>query len=324
MLLLTIVGQQFFTCRRRIIKVIVKRYYFIIIVGILFVTYALYSLIHDDYLSSDAFHEKQYITWGVKKVNNVNWLRKSYEKPVNIAVMDSGVDFQHQDFNNDLKNGYNALDPNSKPIDDNGHGTIVTGIIAAKDNSMGIIGVAPNANVYPVKVLDEFGEGTITDVVNGIEWCIQNGIDIINMSFAISYDDENLKDAIIKALKQEIIIVASASNGNEMQVGYPASYEGVISVAAVDRHLKVYKESSKGTVDFFAPGVDIWSTSKNNSYVSSSGNSNAAPFITGVIGNLLGNGAKPEDIYSILGNNIVDNVSSKGLITGKGFVKLNN
>lgn len=81
--------------------------------------------------------------------------------------------------------GFNAINPSELPIDDYGHGSLVAGVIAAKNNNIGVVGIAPDVELYPVKVLDKYGEGEITDIAEGVDWCIENKIQVINMSFAI-------------------------------------------------------------------------------------------------------------------------------------------
>lgn len=231
----------------------------------------------------------QMIPWGVKMINAPEVWAETTGKNVKIAVMDSGFDFRHPDFGQNVKEGFNAIEPKLLPNDDYGHGTLVTGVIAAKNNSIGVIGVSPDAEIYPVKVLDQYGEGDIVDIVRGIDWCIENKIQIINMSFALKDNDPLLKSSIEKALKSGIIIVASASNSFGGKVGYPASYDGVISVTSVDENVHLAEKSPIGKIDFSAPGVGIVSTFNNEDYKEYSGNSLAAPHITGIIALILEN-----------------------------------
>lgn len=274
--------------------------------------------------------EKQYVPWGFGRTEIEKLSRKSVSiKQVKIAVLDSGVNFNHPDFEGKIKNGFNAINPNEKPWDDNGHGTLVTGILAAQDNSFGIIGIIPNANIFPVKVLDQFGEGEVSDVVKGIEWCIENKMNIINMSFSLNYDNPLLRKAVYQALDSGVIVVASARNGRDNNVGYPASYSGVFSIIAVDKKLNVYKESSQGKVDFSAPGVGILSTNMNDYYEIMDGNSVATPFVTGIIGRLISQTndvLTNEEIYNFLQSNSLRlgkiDSNKKNRVYGNGFIKI--
>ncbi len=303
-----------------------KSVFFVVFVVLLIVIYAIIKPSSIFEVSLENLLEKQYLPWGISSMGLVKVpVEAPSSKKVNIAVMDSGVNFNHPDFENKIKDGYNALNPNKKPWDDNGHGTLVTGVIAAQNNSIGVVGVIPHANIYPVKVLDEFGEGEIADVVEGIEWCIENEINIINMSFSLNYDDQRLRDAIHKALNSGINIVASASNGRDQEVGYPASYNGVFSVVAVDEKLNIYEESSKGKIDFAAPGVEVISTGINNDYEKIEGNSIATPYITGLIAILLAETNEIityQEIIDFLEDNVLD-LGDRGIdsIYGYGFVK---
>jgi len=277
-------------------------------------------------VSSKDLEEKQYVSWGTSEMGLEEFsVEVIPNRSLNIAVLDSGVNFNHPDFENKILDGYNTIEPNEKPWDDNGHGTLVTGILAAQNNSIGIVGIIPHVNIFPVKVLDEFGEGEILDVVEGIDWCIENSIDIINMSFSLNYDNQILNDAIHKALDSGIIIVSSATNGRDYDVGYPASYNGVISVVAVNEKLKIYEESSKGKIDYAAPGVDIFSTGLNNDYQKIDGNSIATPHITGLIALLLSQTNESltnQDVIDYLNDNVID-LGNRGFdpIYGYGFVK---
>lgn len=234
------------------------------------------------------YKNREIIPWGIESMN-IQEIHKSgfTGKGIKVAFLDSGINY-HSDFKKKhIKKGYNATNPSIIPNDDNGHGTLIAGVVAASKNDFGFLGVAPDIDVYPVKVLDEFGLGDIDVVIDGIEWCIKNKVDIINMSFAISKDSKKLKEAINKALDSGIIIVASAKNSYGGEVGYPASYEGVISVTAVDSKLKAGDTTPRGKIDFSAPGVDIISTTFDGSYDYYSGTSIATPFISGVIALLL-------------------------------------
>ncbi|MFM9278234.1 S8 family peptidase [Paenibacillus jiagnxiensis] len=227
---------------------------------------------------------EEVMPWGVKRINApVLWEEGITGENVKVAVLDTGVDFNHPDLKKVLQKGYNTINPAALPVDDNGHGTLTTGIIAAQHNQVGIMGVAPGVQLYPVKVLDEFGEGEILNVIQGIDWCIENKIDVINISFSIMKNDKKLENAIQKAINSGIIIVASGSNSHGGEVGYPAAYEDVVSVTSVNNRLSVGKSSPKGKIDFSSPGVDVVSTALNGEYEVTTGTSFSAPYVTGII-----------------------------------------
>lgn len=277
--------------------------------------------------SIDAYDTEELIPWGVEIAGITKYHAIGITgKGVKVAILDSGLN-NHPELRTEyIKEGYNSVVPNSQPVDDFGHGTLVTGVIsAAPNNNKGFIGVAPDVVIYPVKVLDQYGVGDIEDVVKGIQWCIENDIDIINMSFAVSKDHKILKDKIQSALRAGIIIVASGKNSSGGLVGYPASYDGVISVSAIDQSLEIAETSPKGKVDFSAPGVDIVTTTYDGKYQYLSGNSIAASFTTGIIALILQSNkdADSSNIQSILEPFIKD-LGTKGHddVYGKGMIIL--
>jgi subtilisin family serine protease len=225
---------------------------------------------------------KQAITWAVKdtvikKINN------NTDNRITVAILDSGINKNHPDLKGQIVKEFNAINPQEPVIDRLNHGTAVAGIIAAKDNSIGIKGVSPNVKIYSVKVLDDNGEGTIDNIIRGINWCIDQKVDIINISFGLKSNNPKLKSIIDKASDFGIIIVASSGNNYIRDVDYPAKYENVISVGSIDKEHKRVKFSPKGKIDFVAPGRDILSTNNKNGYSLFEGTSYSAAFITGLI-----------------------------------------
>lgn len=226
-------------------------------------------------------------SWGYEKENFGRAWSKGYTgKGIKIAVLDSGVS-QHKELA--VSGGISMVDYTSSYVDDNGHGTHVVGILNAKKDNSGIVGVAPDAEVYAVKVINQSGEGSIEDIAEGVNWAIQNDMDIINMSIGTFYNSDILNLVIKQAVDNGIVVVASAGNegvysGTGENLTYPARLSSVISVAAVDESLKRGSFSSTGAeLDISAPGVDIVSTSKSGNYESRSGTSMATPFISGMV-----------------------------------------
>ena len=182
----------------------------------------------------------------------------------------------------------------SDPLDDNGHGTHCAGIIAAVDNDIGVIGVAPEANLYSLKMLDSTGSGYSSDLIAAIEWAIQthedadsaNDIQIISMSLGSDSGVTALETACSQAYAHGILLVAAAGNdGNIGGIGdtvdYPGAYNSVIAVAATDSTDKRASFSSTGpAVELAAPGVNIYSTYQGG-YASLSGTSMACPHVVG-------------------------------------------
>jgi len=218
-------------------------------------------------------------------------------KGVKIAIIDTGVDSNHQDLT--VKDGTCTLDDSISPdacdhgyIDENGHGTHVAGIIAAKNNSIGIVGVAPDAEIYAVKALDGNGDGTTSTIMAGIDWAIRKGVDIINMSLTTEYPDMGIKAMVDKANANGIIVVAAAGNagtlsGSDETVEYPGKFPSVIAVASVKSDNRRASTSATGAeIELSAPGEMIYSTLPTRvaaaGYGTMSGTSMAAPFVAGM------------------------------------------
>lgn len=219
-------------------------------------------------------------------------------KNVKVAVMDTGIDTEHRDLK--VTSGFCSLAPDCSTgvsyDDNNGHGTHVAGVIAALANNTGVVGIAPNVDLYSIKVLDDLGVGTTGSIVNGIEWAIEHEMDIINLSLTTTTDDPLMKKALDVAYAKGIILVGAAGNkGNNTSdtVTFPAKYDSVIAVSAVKSDLSKLLESSVGPkVEIAAPGSAIFSTypaewdfidGKQDGYTLLSGTSMAAPHVTGVI-----------------------------------------
>ena len=211
---------------------------------------------------------------------------------VNVAVLDTGV-IGHPDLKENIKGGVNFSSDDRNDYQDRvGHGTHVAGIVAAVDNAFGVIGVAPKANLYAVKVLGDSGSGSFEMIAKGIDWAIENKMDILSMSLGSNYPSEVLHDALKRAYQKNITLVAAAGNDGDTypdnDIDYPARYPEVIAVGSVNKYLKRSWFSSDGTeLDVMAPGQDIYSTYLNNEYSILSGTSMAAPFVTGVLALLI-------------------------------------
>jgi subtilisin len=182
------------------------------------------------------------------------------------------------------------IKPGKSAKDDNGHGTHIAGVIAAVNNDIGVIGTGPKIHLYAVKILDKKGRGWLSDLIEGLDWCIDNEMQVVNMCFGSYYDNQSFHDAIIEAYLAGITLVASAGNNGEYDgfIEYPAKYPETIAVSAVDQYGNFASFSSFGPeIDLIAPGVDIKSTYKKGSYEFMSGTSMSAPHVTGVVALLL-------------------------------------
>lgn len=199
-----------------------------------------------------------------------------------VAVIDSGVDQTHHDLESNLVPGKNMLNSNELPIDEDGHGTHVTGLIGAVTNNLeGVASLSQGVKLMPIKVLQN-NQGYISDVILGIEYAVLHGADIINLSLGSNVNSYSLKQAIDFAVANNVLVVAAAGNGNDNKVIYPAAYESVLSVGSIDL---VTKEKASFSnyglyIDVVAPGVDLLSTWKGNEFKSLEGTSMSAAIVS--------------------------------------------
>ncbi|HID63957.1 MAG TPA: peptidase S8 [Anaerolineae bacterium] len=224
--------------------------------------------------------------WGMTKIEApAAWDITTGSDSVTIAIVDTGVDLFHPDISGKLASGYDFVNDDNTPQDDHGHGTHVAGIAAAKtDNSTGVAGLAWGAEIMPVKVLDDYGNGGYEDVASGIIFAANNGADIINLSLGGSASSSVLEEAVEYAHDLGCVIVAATGNNNSA-VNYPARYPEVIAVAATDSNDQRASFSNYGPeVDVAAPGVNIRSTYwwGGSTYEWMNGTSQASPHVAGL------------------------------------------
>ena len=203
---------------------------------------------------------------------------------IKVAILDTGIDLDHLDLQANIKGNVNTINPSKSGNDDNGHGTHVAGTVAAVDNEIGVIGTGPEIYLYAVKVLDRTGSGWLSDLIEGLDWCINNKMKVVNMSLGSSSDNQSFHDAIIKTYQAGITQVAAAGNNGASggAITYPAKYDETIAVSAIDKYDQLASFSSYGPeIDLTAPGVDINSTYNNGYYKVLSGTSMACPHVTG-------------------------------------------
>lgn len=241
------------------------------------------------------------------------WLTTTGSDKVVVAVLDSGVDYTHEDLAPNMwkrpasiapyhddelgtiedEDGFNAIDNASDPMDENGHGTHCAGIIGAEGgNNIGITGVNWKVRIMPLKFMNAGGFGTTKDAIEAINYVIDRkkagvNVRIISASWGGTQRSRALEEVIRKAYENDILFVAAAGNStvnNDRSPHYPSSYPNVLSVAALDRHDQLAKFSNYGlkSVAIAAPGVDILSTWLGNAYEEKSGTSMATPVVSGV------------------------------------------
>ncbi len=202
-------------------------------------------------------------------------------KGVRVGVIDTGIDYNHielKDRFGDLK-GYDFVSNSDEPLDYNGHGTHCSGIVAGKNT-----GVASECDLFALRVLDAEGTGNEVGIIRALEWAVDNELNICNMSFGSSHSSSFEKKAIEYAQNHGVILCAAAGNSGTKEYSYPASYDGVLSVAAVDSdNSRARFSTMNDRLSVSAPGVDIVSSIPGNSYSALSGTSMASPHVAGVI-----------------------------------------
>jgi subtilisin len=226
----------------------------------------------------------QVTPWGIPHIKAIEVQQTGViGSGIKVGIIDTGIDYTHEDLI--VSGGATFVQGTIDYMDDNGHGTHVAGTVAALDNTVGVLGVAPNVHLYGIKVLDGYGSGSYSDVISGIEWAISNNIDILNMSLGGRSGSKTLQTAVDNAYNKGMLLVAAAGNSGydrKGTIGYPAKYDSVIAVGAVDEQNNRADFSSVGKeLEIMAPGVSILSTILGG-YDLYNGTSMASPHVAGV------------------------------------------
>lgn len=201
---------------------------------------------------------------------------------VNVVLLDTGLDIHHPDLRTNYQGGYDFVNNRPDPQDDNGHGTAVAGVLAAAENGLGIIGVAPDVRIWEFKILDANEEGSISDLLKGLDWAIAHHAQIVNMSLGTSDDNAAMHEGVKAAAQAGILMTAAAGNKGD-RVLFPAAYPEVIAVAATNQDDRIAWFSNQGPqVELAAPGAEILSTDLHGKYGRVNGTSFAAPHVAGV------------------------------------------
>lgn len=263
------------------------------------------------------------IPWGVRKISAPSVWNRVQGGGIRIGIIDTGIDRTHPDLTRRVAGGVNVVGSGSPFVDRNGHGTHIAGTIAAALNGSGIAGIAPRASLYAIKAFGADGTGSSADVIEGIEWAIENRMDILNMSFGSAHGSRAERNAITAARKAGIVMIAASGNSGG-SVDYPARYADVIAVGAINIRNRVPAFSSRGRgLNFVEPGVNILSTWPGGEYRKLSGTSMASAHLTGIAAILLAyyKNLTPPDLFRLLKNSAVS-ISVPRARQGYGVVTL--
>lgn len=265
--------------------------------------------------------------WHLPKINApLAWDRSTGASSVVVSVIDSGVDSQHPDLQGRVLAGYDFINSDADPSDDNGHGTAVAGTAAAwGNNGIGVAGVAWGVSILPVKALDASGSGSYSTIANSITYSADRGARIINLSLGGTSSSRTLQSAVDYAWgKGSVLVAAAGNNGNNVAV-YPAACNNVLAVSALDKADARTSWSNYGSyVDLSAPGEGIVTTWSGGGYVSISGTSFSSPIVAGVGALALSDNASLSnaDLVDLL-QNTADDIGATGYDVYFGWGRVN-
>ncbi|MHB0977119.1 MAG: S8 family serine peptidase [Candidatus Aquicultorales bacterium] len=211
---------------------------------------------------NDTYYQNGY-QWGPSRLNAEPAWTQSKGTGVKVAVVDTGVDYNHPDLAGKVIQGYDFVNHDSNPMDDEGHGTHVAGIIgAATNNSLGVAGMGWNAQILAVKVLDEIGQGTPDDIADGIRYAADNGAKIINLSLGGPGTDSTLNDAVVYARgKGAAVFAATGNDGINIEFS-PSNAPGAAGVGATNNTTTRIEQNNPG----YVATVGSWSTDSNSQH----------------------------------------------------------
>ena len=226
----------------------------------------------------------QVLPWGIKKVGSADGTGKT------CWIIDTGIDFTHPDLNVDIARSKSFLSTDNSAADMNGHGTHVAGIIGAKDNDLGVIGVAPNASLVSLRALDANGSGNLSDVIAAVNWVssyAKTG-DVVNMSIGGTNNSPTLDNAVYNASMKGIYFAIAAGNDAESATlsspgNVNSPYISTVSAMNCNDNFASFSNFGNPPIDWCAPGVGIFSTYMGGKYATLSGTSMATPHVAGLL-----------------------------------------
>lgn len=288
------------------------------------------SYVEEDYIAT-AFldpNDPGYLSqWGPKDIfAPLAWDITLGSPNVIVAIVDTGVDYKHPDISgNYYVGGYDFINNDADPMDDNGHGTHMAGIVAAvTNNGIGVAGIS-QSKIMAEKVLNANGNGLYSAVAMGITHAANNGAKVISMSLGGNSSSKTLEKAVNYAWKKGVLIVAAAGNDYGGTITYPAAYSKVIAVSALnpDDSFAVYSNHGK-KIELSAPGTSVYSTYLGGGYIYLSGTSVATPFVSGSAALVLSKNSRltNKKVRDILDNSAVD-LGERGRDVYFGYGKVN-
>ncbi len=222
------------------------------------------------------------MNWGMLKVQAYQSWRFSRGEQTKVAVLDTGIDGSHESLTGRVIAEINFSD--SPTVQDVcGHGTHIAGIIAGRENDNATSGLAPEAKLMNVKVADDMGRSEAAWVAKGINWAVDNGANIINISIELMEQPLELQDAVERAVSHDVLVIAASGNHASGLPVYPAYYMDSIAVSASRQDDSPAPLSNRGEwVDVTAPGFNIYSTLPGNAYGYKTGTSVATAYVSGL------------------------------------------
>ena len=245
-------------------------------------------IVKAQFIPNDPYYALEWGPQAIKIGSAWNKVDLTKRACVTIAILDSGINSNHEDLKDNIIPGYDVINKDNNTNDLLGHGTHVAGIAAGiANNGIGIAGIASGCKIMPVKVIDDDGSGSDADIIEGIKYATDHGAQVINMSLGGPDSSNAIQDAVNYAIRRGVSVVAAAGN-EDGPIGTPGNCQGVITVGAIERNNQRASYSNFGPkLDVVAPGTDILSTYNSgkgpSGYTYFSGTSMATPFVTGVV-----------------------------------------
>ena len=280
----------------------------------------------------EAYDAELDLAWGVARIGSGTVHSSGVTGAgVRVAVFDSGLEYTHFELAHAFAGGWDFVNDDDDPADDNGHGTHVSGTIAAADDDQWVVGVAPGVQLFGIKILDATGQGDFSDVIAGLEWAVDHGVQVTNHSYGSSSDPGTLvAQAFANSATAGLVHVAAAGNtgncrGTGNNIGFPARYNHVMAVGATDQLDNRACFSSTGpTLELAAPGTPIVSSYLNDDIAYGQGTSMASPHVAGAAALLMSAGVlNAAQVRTLLTSTAIDlGDSGRDKLYGFGLVNV--